>query len=131
MAPLQVKLPDMRVSSAPLSPPQIQKEVRNSFGSSGIFEIGMVDTAPKLQRYVPPLYPPKAKGKRVEGKVVIRCVVTADGKVKDATIISANPPGFFEATALKAVAKWTFIAARYQDKNVSVYVDIPLSFSLD
>lgn len=99
--------------------------------ASGIFDLGDVDSPPRLQKYAPPLYPAAAKGKRIEGRVIIRCTVTAKGRVKDAEIISAEPPGYFEKTALKAVMVWTFIPAKYRGEKVPVYVDIPLTFSLD
>lgn len=132
MKPLKIELPAMRAASLPSAPPQVNKGlVGSGFGGEGIYELGTVDTHPKLKKYVPPLYPPAAKGKRLEGKIIVRCIVTAKGRVKDARILSAEPAGYFEKAALKAVAKWTFVTAMYQGKKVSVYVDIPLSFTLD
>ncbi len=90
-----------------------------------------VDVQPRLRQYRPPLYPPRARGQGVEGKVVVRCVVTAGGRVKEEKIIQANPAGYFEQAALKAVKKWTFVPATLNGEKVPVYVDIPLSFTLD
>ncbi len=134
MKPLKIELPAMRAASIPAAPPQADQKMEGGLSGvagDGIYDLEAVDSPPKLQKYVPPLFPAAAKGKGIEGKVVIRCTVTTKGRVKDAKIISAEPPGYFEKASLKAVAKWTFIAAKFQGEQVPVYVDIPLSFSLD
>lgn len=100
-------------------------------GGADVFQVASVDVQPRLKRYRPPLYPPRARGQGVEGKLVVRCVVSAGGKVKDAKIIKVEPRGYFEQAALKAVKKWTFVPAKLNGEKVPVYVDIPLSFTLD
>lgn len=129
LKPLQVELPPLQAASVPAAPPQVNPKVESGFGD-GIFDLSGVDTPPKVQKYVPPVYPAGAKGKHIEGRVVIRCVVTARGKVKDMQVLSSEPKGYFEAAALKAVKKWTFIAAKLSGEKVSVYVDVPITFSL-
>jgi len=130
MKPLQVELPPLQSASIPAAPPQANLIIESGFGD-GIFDLSTVDTPPKVQKYVPPVYPAGAKGKHIEGSVLIRCIVTARGKVKDMQVISSEPKGYFEAAALKAVKKWTFIAAKLGGKRVPVYVDVPITFSLD
>ena len=44
----------------------------------------------------------------MEGRVVIRYDVTAEGRVVNATVERAEPPGIFEAAALAAVRSWRF-----------------------
>ncbi len=100
-------------------------------GATGIYDMSIVDSPPRLKHYSPPMYPPRAKGQGVEGKVFVRCAVSAGGKVLNARIIQADPVGYFEKAALKSIKKWTFIPAKFQGKKVAVHVDIPLSFSLD
>lgn len=125
--PLQVELPNLKAANLPVNMPTPQKVISTGFSNS-IFDLAAVDTAPKLKRYIPPQYPAKAKGRNISGKVMVRCVVTAGGRVKDVKIISADPAGYFEKSALKAVKKWTFIPAKLKGEKVPVYVDIPLSF---
>ncbi|CAG37700.1 energy transducer TonB [Desulfotalea psychrophila] len=131
LAPLQMNLPAMQAASLPVLDISQGKAGLSGMGAGGIFDLANVDQAPKLLRYYPPLYPAKAKGQGVEGKVLVRCLVTATGLVRDAQIISADPPGYFERVSLKTVQRWKFAPARYQGKKVAVYVDIPLSFTLD
>ena len=128
--PLAIELPPLRVAKAPIAPPAPQPEVAHDFGDNNIYDLSTVDTPPQLQRYIPPAYPASARGRGLEGKVVVRCIVTANGRVESPEILSAAPAGYFEKAALKAVSRWTFIAAKLGGKNVPVYVDIPLSFVL-
>ncbi len=111
--------------------PVLTKTMATDPGGADVFQVASVDVQPRLKRYRPPLYPPRARGQGVEGKVVVRCVVSAGGKVKDAKIIKVEPVGYFERAALKAVKKWTFVPAKLNGEKVPVYVDIPLSFTLD
>ena len=129
MKPLQVELPPLQSASIPAAPPRANLKIKSGFGD-GIFDLSKVDTPPKVQKYVPPVYPAGAKGKHIEGNVVIRCIVTARGKVKDMQVISSEPKGYFETAALKALKKWTFIASKLGGKRVPVYVDVPITFSL-
>jgi len=130
--------PLIAMGLAPLPPPlpAAPRPIKAKPGKTysripGPYLLASVDVQPSLKRYRPPLYPPRAKGQRIEGKVVVRCVVTAGGKVKKPKIINAKPAGYFERAALKAVKKWTFVPAKLGGKKVAVYVDIPLSFTLD
>ena len=130
LKPLQLNLAKMEVATLTVPAPPESHTVTAGMGD-GIYELGSVDTMPSLKHYSPPIYPAKAKGQGIEGKVVIRCLLSPGGKVLSATIIEATPAGYFEKVSLKTVKKWTFTPAKLQGENVSVYVDIPLSYTLD
>ena len=53
-------------------------------------------------------YPPNAKAAGIEGRVVVSYDVTAEGRVANAEIAEAQPPGVFEEAALAAVRSWRF-----------------------
>lgn len=55
-----------------------------------------------------PNYPMDAAEAKVAGFVRIEFVVQADGRVRDAIVIEAEPKGSFEAAALAAVLTWRF-----------------------
>ena len=57
-----------------------------------------------------PIYPAQAKAQGLQGDVVVRYNVTAQGMVVDAEVISSEPPGVFDAAALDAVNSWRFNA---------------------
>lgn len=54
------------------------------------------------------VYPAEAKAKGVEGRVVVRYDVTADGSVVNAVVEASEPPGVFDESALAAVRSWRF-----------------------
>lgn len=57
-----------------------------------------------------PIYPPQAKAQGLQGDVVVRYNVTAQGMVVDAEVVSSEPSGVFDAAALDAVNSWRFNA---------------------
>lgn len=55
---------------------------------------------------VDPEYPPRARG--VAGWVELEFTVTAAGQVEDARVLSSQPPGVFEDSALRALRRWRY-----------------------
>ncbi|MDZ7669217.1 MAG: energy transducer TonB [Gammaproteobacteria bacterium] len=54
------------------------------------------------------IYPPDAKEEGVEGYVVVRYDVNAEGRVHNARVVAAEPPEVFNESALQAVSRWRF-----------------------
>ncbi len=54
------------------------------------------------------VYPPHAREQGVEGYVVVRYDVDVDGRVQNARVVKASPPGVFDESALQAVSRWRF-----------------------
>lgn len=67
-----------------------------------------------------PVYPAVAKADGIEGVVVVRYGVSADGRVVDARVDSAHPPGMFEEAALAAVRSWHYNPALKGGEPVAV-----------
>jgi protein TonB len=67
-----------------------------------------VTTPAQLLKAVPPSYPPDAYRSRQQGWVEVAFTVTADGKVANAKVSSAQPTRVFDQAALEAVRRWTF-----------------------
>lgn len=76
-------------------------------GTMGAGDIGGFQEAVPLVR-IPPLYPPSALSRKLEGRVKIVFTVTEDGKVIDPVVIAAKPSGIFDQAALRAIRKWKF-----------------------
>lgn len=57
-----------------------------------------------------PIYPPQAKSQQIEGEVVVAYDVSIAGQVVNATVVSSDPAGLFDAAALAAVRTWRFNA---------------------
>lgn len=63
-------------------------------------------------------YPPAAKAEGIEGHVVIRYDVTAQGAVTDPEVVEAVPEGVFEEAALASIVQWRFRPAMEGGKAV-------------
>ncbi|BDQ35876.1 hypothetical protein SYK_02360 [Pseudodesulfovibrio nedwellii] len=99
------------------------------FGGVG-FSMGEVDDTPQVMRSVPPDYPYVAKRNRVEGEVVVRMLVTAEGVPQNLTIHSSTPAGVFDESALRAAKRWRFKPGRYKGQSVDTWVLLPFVFEL-
>lgn len=88
------------------------------------------DTMPLVR--INPDYPPRAASRNIEGWVLVRFTITPAGTVKDAVAVQAQPKGYFEEAAVKAVSRW-----RYNPKvegGVAVErvgMQVKLSFNLE
>jgi TonB family protein len=77
---------------------------------------------------VSPAYPEKLKREQTAGKASVRCHISAEGEVLDATVNEATRPEFGEA-AIAAVKKWFFIPAIKNHQYADVTVTIPFNFA--
>jgi periplasmic protein TonB len=62
----------------------------------------------KPVKKVKPAYPPEAEAQHIQGRVKVRLSVDLEGKVTDARVLSAEPPGVFEEAVLTAVRQYQF-----------------------
>lgn len=65
-------------------------------------------TAPVLLASRPPRYPAAASARRIEGRVRLLLTVGAAGQVTAARVISAEPAGVFDESALATVRQYRF-----------------------
>lgn len=89
-----------------------------------------VDEQPRALSQAAPEFPRRARAAGVGGVVVVGFLITAEGRVEDARVLNAEPPGWFEDVALEAVRSWSFSPARYQGRPVPVRREVPLQFAL-
>lgn len=101
-----------------------------SVGGSPGFLMEEVDEQPRVVSRVSPKYPYGARKKHIEGRVVVRMLVTSEGRPMDLSIQEANPPGVFENASLEAARRWRFKPGRYEGRNVDTWVLLPFNFSL-
>ena len=84
------------------------------------FLTNIVDAgALKVVRSVPPVYPPKAELKAIEGWVELDFTIAENGEVKDIALHAADPAGTFDAAAMRALSQWRFKPVLRGDKPVS------------
>lgn len=90
--------------------------------------IGQSD-APAFSRFVPPEYPPKVRRRNIEGRVLLRVLVSADGRAREVEVVESTHPEFAKA------AKRSALRSRYEPARISglpkeVWVRIPFQFTL-
>jgi len=75
-------------------------------------------------------YPPEAKAQGIQGKVILRFVVTAEGKVADISLVRKVHPLLDEEAVrvMSSVPDW--IPGRQGGQPVDVYYSVPINFSL-
>ena len=130
MQPQTHEVRSRRDPRAPEKPPVEQQEtlrrlVQSSASGPGItdlridvpameIEIGVSIGAIHIARAltplvkVPPEYPQRAMAKEIEGYVVLRFIVTETGSVEAPEVLHAEPEGYFEAAAKRAVLRWKY-----------------------
>jgi periplasmic protein TonB len=95
---------------------------------NGIFQINQVDVLP-VPTYAPkPPYPEFAREADVTGRVVLQVLVRADGSVAKVTVKSGIR--VLADAAQETLYRWRFQPARSNGRPVSVWVEVPVVFTL-
>ena len=78
---------------------------------------------------VPPVYPPGAKAKGIQGVVRLKAVIAKDGTVKDIEVVAGNPE--LTGAAVDAVRHWRYVPAKVGGKPIEIGTTIDVVFRLD
>lgn len=96
-----------------------------------IFDLDEIDRDPVAIVKNPPIYPIRAKMRRIEGDVVLQFVVDEQGAVRELSVAESTPPGVFDSAALRTVARWRFKPGIKDERPVAVRVQQKLKFRLE
>ncbi len=116
----EVPVADGTTTIAPWPPPG---EVLPKFG-----EYVYVQELPEAVARVAPAYPTVAREKGISGTVMVQALVGSDGGVHDTRVVKRIP--LLDAAAEASVRQWRFKPARANGRPVSVWVAIPVQFTL-
>lgn len=94
-------LPLALAPSGPLRPPA--PDLRGDLSAGAVRDRAAVPVIRPL-----PLMPPEAIARGIEGEVTLRFTIAPDGSVVDIEVVSADPPGYFERAAIRAVSRWRY-----------------------
>ena len=97
-------------------------------GYVGDEDAAWVDALPEAIQKVPPDYPQEARDAKMQGTVVVRTLISTDGRVREAHAERSVP--VLDQAAEAAVRKWTFKPAMAGGKPVDCWMRIPIKFSL-
>lgn len=78
-----------------------------------------------------PAYPMLSRRLREEGRVLLRVLVSAEGRAAEVQIRASSGSERLDMAARDAVARWKFTPARRGEQPVAAWVLIPISFSLE
>jgi TonB family protein len=104
-------------------------------GSEPVREIRLLaavtgDVPPAVAEYTtPPLYSDEARRRRLEGVVVVRAHIDANGRVRDARVAQGLGAGL-DQNALLALRQWRFRPGSRNGAAVSMDVAIEIGFTL-
>jgi periplasmic protein TonB len=105
-------------SSMPiLSPPPSVPHVRVSHMMEG-----------NLIHRVQPVYPPLARQARIQGAVLLRAIISREGRIENLRVLSGHP--MLVPAAIEAVRQWRYQPYILNDQPVEVETEITVNFIL-
>ncbi len=93
-------------------------------------ETEIVIIKPKYAENPKPIYPLEARRKGMEGEVVLRVEVLPDGRVGHVEIKKSSGYEILDRSALSTVRRWKFIPAKFGERTISTWVNVPIKFQL-
>jgi TonB family protein len=97
--------------------------------ASRVYRGSEVTTRTRLLNKPEPLYPQRARQAHIIGRVVLRCVVSADGAVKHILVVESLPHGLTDA-AVAAAKQIKFVPATLNGQAVSMFMQLEYNFNL-
>jgi len=98
---------------------------------AGVVRPGNGVTNPRIIREVKPQYTAEAMRAKVQGGVLLECVVQTDGTVGDVRVIRSLDTTYgLDQEAIKAAKQWKFAPGTRSGEPVPVMVTIELTFTL-
>lgn len=79
----------------------------------------------------PPAYPLAARRRGIEGGVLVRAEVQADGSCSRVELKKTSGSELLDQAALEAVRKWRFVPAKKGSQAVTAWVEVPITFKLE
>lgn len=94
-----------------------------------IYKPGGDVKAPVVIRRVTPPYPPLAQKMRMNGFVILSCIIDQSGHIRDARVVKSSFAAF-EQPALDAVYQWQFAPGTMNGAPVDVQFDLKVTFEI-
>ena len=97
----------------------------------GVYRPGNGVTAPRILYQEKLTYTGEAMRARIQGTVLVACIVQPNGSVTDARVVRSLDPVFgLDQEALRAVRLWRFAPGKRFGESVPVEITVELTFAL-
>jgi protein TonB len=123
--------PDMRLGvpvAAPRAPVAAAPQPTPLKAFYGLKE---VDQTPVATMKTKPPYPYRARRLRLNGKVDVRFLVDAKGRVERISILRADPPDVFDRSVLQTLSTWRFSPGTVSGRPVNTWITTTIVFKLE
>jgi protein TonB len=90
--------------------------------------VGGAIKEPKKLRHVDPVYPHLAALARVQGIVILECLLSPDGRVADVKVLQGVP--LLDEAAVHAVKQWLFTPTLFNGVPVPAIMTVNVRFAL-
>jgi periplasmic protein TonB len=106
-------------------------------------QVAEVKPAKTIEEYTPPSfsaeylhnpapeYPPMAKRRGEQGRVLLRVTVSETGEATVVLVSQSSGYALLDQSALHAVRNWQFVPARFNNHAVTAEVTVPVRFTLE
>ena len=88
------------------------------------------EAVPVYRKNPSPRYPLIARRRGYEGTVILEVLVNPKGGVKDLRIFRSSRHSVLDEAAVISVRDWLFEPARRGDRNIEMWVKVPVCFKL-
>lgn len=85
----------------------------------------------KPLRAPPPAYPRRELARGIEGDVLLRVLVGADGLPRDIVVIGGTGNRNFELAAVRALKRWRFQPYQVDGQPMAAWARVPLRFTIE
>lgn len=100
-------------------------------GGGGIYAVGQLDGPLSTLAKAPPVYPPAAKRRNIEGWIKVKFVVDEQGQVDKVSVLAAEPEGVFDQAVLRCISGWRFKPGTKGGIAVKALVEQTITFKLE
>jgi len=99
--------------------------------NGGAYRPGNGVETPRLIREIKPQYTAQAMRAKIQGEVLLECIVQPDGSVGNIRVVRSLDAAFgLDQEAIKAARQWRFAPGTKQGEPVPVLVTIAIAFTL-
>ena len=96
---------------------------------AGPVRVGLQVKEPRKIKHVPPVYPSMALSSRLEGVVILECVIDPRGRVVDVKVVRGLP--LLDEAAAEAVRQWAYTPTLIDGVPTAVIMTVTVHFRLN